>query len=118
VKADVPIYLHTDGHILEIIPDLLEVGVTVLNPQLGANGLHPLKEIARSRVALDLDLDRQLFPFATPSQIDDHIGEAHEELHMPEGGLMLYAECGPDVPLENIDAICASLERVCNPPRP
>jgi uroporphyrinogen decarboxylase len=118
VTAGVPIYLHTDGHILEIIPDLIEVGVTVLNPQYRANGLRSLKEIARGRVVLDLDLDRQLFPFATPSEIDDHIGEAHRELHLPQGGLMLYAECGPDVSLENIDAICRSLERICNPPEP
>lgn len=31
-------------------------------------------------------------------------------------GLMLYAECEPDVSLENIDVICAALEKVCNPP--
>ena len=28
-----------------------------------------------------------------------------------EGGLMLHAECEPDVPLENIEAICQSLEK-------
>ena len=64
------------------------------------------------------DLDRQFFPFATPSQIEDHIGEVFEALHMPEGGLMLYAECEPDVPLENIDAICTALEKICSPPEP
>lgn len=115
-EADVPIYLHTDGHILEIISDLIEVGVCVLNPQFRANGLEGLKEIAKGKVALDQDLDRQLFPFATPSQIEDHIGEVFEELYMPEGGLMLYAECEPDVSLEKIDAICTTLERICNLP--
>lgn len=64
------------------------------------------------------DLGRQFFPFATPSQIEDHIGEVFDALHMPEGGLMLYAECEPDVPLEDIDAICTALERTCNPPEP
>ena len=117
-EAGVPIYLHTDGHILEIVPDLIEVGVRVLNPQFRANGLDGLKVLARGKVALDLDLDRQLFPFATPVQIEDHIGEAYEALYTPAGGLMLYAECEPDVPLENIDAICTALERVCNPPEP
>jgi hypothetical protein len=117
-EAGVPIYLHTDGHILEIIPDLIEVGVRVLNPQFRANGLGGLKERAKGHVALDQDLDRQLFPFATPSQIEDHIGEVFEALHSPAGGLMLYAECGPDVPLENIDAICTTLEKVCNLPEP
>ncbi len=116
--ADIPVGLHTDGHILEIIPDLIEAGVRLLNPQIRANGLDGLREVARGKVALDQDLDRQLFPFATPSEIEDHIGEVFEALYMPEGGLMLYAECEPDVPLENIDAICTALERVCNPPEP
>ncbi len=115
-EGDVPIRLHTDGHILEIIADLIEAGVTVLNPQFRSNGLDGLKEAAKGRVALHQDLDRQFFPFASPSEIEDHIGLVFEELHLLEGGLMLYAECEPDVPLDNIDAICTALERVCNPP--
>ena len=118
LEAGVPVFLHTDGHILEIIPDLIEVGVQVLNPQFRANGLLGLKEVAKGKVAVCLDLDRQLFPFATPSEIESHIGEAHEELYLPEGGLMLYAECEPDVPLDNIDSICTALERTCNLPEP
>ena len=115
-QAEVPVQLHTDGHVLEIIPDLIEVGVRVLNPQIRANGLEGLQELARGKVALNQDLDRQLFPFATPSEIEDHIGTVFEGLYLPEGGLMLYAECEPDVPLENIDAICNTLEKLCHPP--
>lgn len=117
-QADIPVYLHTDGHILEIIPDLIEAGVRVLNPQIRANGLQGLQQMAKGRVALDQDLDRQLFPFATPSQIEDHIHTVFDALFLPEGGLMLYAECEPDVPLENIDAICSVLTEICNPPAP
>jgi len=117
-EAGVPIYLHTDGHILEIIQDLIDVGVTILNPQFRANGLEGLKSVARGRVALDQDLDRQLFPFATAAQIEDHIHTVHETLQLPEGGLMLLAECGPDVPLETIDTICTVLEEVCQLPDP
>jgi hypothetical protein len=69
-------------------------------------------------VAINLDLDRQLFPFATPSQIENHIGEVYEGLYLEEGGLMLLAECGPDVPLENIDAICRTFESLCHLPEP
>lgn len=116
-EARVPIYLHTDGHILEIIPDLIEVGVSVLNPQIRANGLDGLTELAKGKVAIDQDLDRQLFPFATPAQIEDHIREVFEALYMPEGGLMLSAECEPDVPLESIDVICTTLETVCGLPK-
>ncbi len=117
-SGDVPVYLHTDGHVLEIIGDLIEAGVRVLNPQVRANGLAGLKELAKGKVAINLDLDRQLFPFATPRQIEDHVSEAFEALHDPAGGLMLSAEAEPDVPLENIDAICSALESVCHPPEP
>jgi hypothetical protein len=115
-EAGIPVSLHTDGHVLEIIPDLIETGVRLLNPQIRANGLDGLKRVAKGRVALNQDLDRQLFPFATPAQIEDHIAEVYDALHLPEGGLMLVAECAPDVPLENIDAICCALEKTCDPP--
>lgn len=117
-EADVPVYLHTDGHVLEIIPDLVETGVRILNPQIRANGLEGLQRMAKGKVAIDLDLDRQLFPFATPREVEDHVGEVFEALYRPEGGLMLEAECGPDVPLQNIEAICRSFERLCNLPEP
>lgn len=115
-KKGMPVSLHTDGHILEIIPDLIEAGVTLLNPQIRANGLEGLRRMARGRVALNQDLDRQLFPFATPSALEEHIGAVHEALSLPEGGLMLYAECEPDVPLESIEAICSALEKICRVP--
>ena len=113
----VPVYMHSDGNILDIIPDLIEVGVRVLNPQIRANGLAGLQEIAKGKVVIHIDLDRQLFPFATPSQIEDHIGAIFDGLYLPQGGLMLHAECEPDVSLQNIEAICRAVERVCKPPR-
>lgn len=112
----VPVYLHSDGHIIEIIPDLIETGVKILNPQIRANGLAGLQQMARGKVALNQDLDRQLFPFATPAGIEAHITEVFEGLHLKKGGLMLSAECGPEVPLENIEAICRTMEKLCRPP--
>jgi uroporphyrinogen decarboxylase len=115
-SAGVLIRQHTDGHILEIIPDLIDAGVTVLNPQIGANGLDGLRETARGKVCIHLDLDRQAFPFFAPAEVEAHIVEAFEALRHDDGGLMLHAECEPDVPLENIEAICSTLERVCGLP--
>jgi uroporphyrinogen-III decarboxylase len=103
--------MHSDGHIVEIIPDLVECGVNVINPQVRANGLERLAEVCKGVVCVDLDLDRQLFPFATPAEIDAHVRQAVQVLGGPQGGLWLKAECGPDVPLENIEAICTALER-------
>lgn len=110
--------MHSDGHILEILPDLIETGVRVINPQIRANGLSGLQRVAKGRVAIDIDLDRQLFPFATAAQIEQHIQEIVAGLYLEEGGLMIHAECEPDVPLENIETICKTLEEVCRLPDP
>lgn len=103
--------MHTDGHIWEIIPDLIECGVNVVNPQVRANGLENLARVCKGKVCVNLDLDRQMFPFGTPADIDAHVREAVETLGSPEGGLWLQAEIGPDVPLENVEAIAAALEK-------
>lgn len=111
--AGAHVYMHSDGHLVPIIPDLIEAGVTVLNPQIRANGLENLVRECKGKVCVNLDLDRQLFPFATPAQIDQHIRECIEALGSDEGGLMLSAECAPDVPLENVRAICDAYMRYC-----
>ncbi|OGV69340.1 MAG: hypothetical protein A3K19_18800 [Lentisphaerae bacterium RIFOXYB12_FULL_65_16] len=105
------VYMHTDGHILEIIPDLVDAGVNVVNPQIRANGLDNLVRVCKGKVCLNLDLDRQMFPFCTPADIDAHIREVVQKLGSKDGGLWLSAEVGPDVPLANVEAICGALEK-------
>lgn len=109
------ISMHSDGHIWEIIPDLSDCGLNVINPQYRANGLDNIKAVTRGkgryRMAVLLDMDRQLYPFATPSQLEDHVMECVETLALPEGGLSLYAEIAEDIPLENIKALMEALEK-------
>ncbi|MEK7476152.1 MAG: uroporphyrinogen decarboxylase family protein [Candidatus Coatesbacteria bacterium] len=106
------IYMHTDGWILDIIPDLADCGVDVLNPQVRANGLANLAAVFRAGMSMDLDLDRQLFPLATPDAIRRHVMEAVETLGQGPGRLSLKGEIGPDVPLENAEALFAAMEEV------
>jgi len=109
------IYMHSDGCIFEIIPDLRDCGVDIINPQFRANDLANLKRVTRGegrcKIAVNLDLDRQLFPFATPSELEDHIMECVEALYLPSGGLALFAEISEDIPLENISTIYKALEK-------
>ena len=116
VKAYKPsqlILMHTDGCVWEIIPDLVECGVDILNPQIRANGLDNLVRVCRKDqiVPLHLDLDRQLFPFATRSQLFDHVAECVESLYLPEGGLALKVELGYEIPIENMAAILDAVEK-------
>jgi uroporphyrinogen decarboxylase len=104
------VHMHTDGHILEIIPDLVDCGVDVLNAQVGANGMENLKAVCTDTVCLNLDLDRQMFPFWTPAEVDAHVKEAVDIFKDPRGGFWLNIEVGEDVPLENIEALCQAVE--------
>ena len=104
-KAGKLVYMHTDGMIYEIMPDLFDVGVNMINPQFRANGLDNLERVCKGKIPINLDLDRQLFPFATPSQLRDHVRECVETLYLPEGGLGLNIELNREVPIENMEAI-------------
>jgi hypothetical protein len=73
--------------------------------------LENLAEVCKGKVCVALDLDRQKFPFWNPDDIDQHVKDAVQILGSPEGGLWLHAEIGDDVPLENVKAICAALEK-------
>lgn len=110
-KSGVRVYLHTDGHVMEVVDDLLEAGVTVLNIQDRVNGIEDIRRNIKGKVCIDLDIDRQyVVPFGTPSMIRDHIGRAVLKLGSKNGGLMMYSEIHADVPLENIDAVCTAME--------
>ncbi len=107
-------FLHSDGHILEIIDDLIECGLNIINPQFRANGLKNLAKF-RGKICIYLGMDRQLFPFATPSQLKNHFKESIDALYQPEGGLMLHVEIAPDVPLSSVETICDFLEEFAGP---
>lgn len=99
------VYMHTDGKIVDIMADLYECGADIINPQFRANGLDNLVRVCKGKIPINLDLDRQLFPFATPSQLDDHVRECVEALYLPQGGLGLNIEFNYEIPLENIAAV-------------
>ena len=99
------VHLHTDGYIVDIIPDLIECGVTILNPQELVNGLSNLERLAKGKVQLDLDIDRQkITVFGTPEEVDAHIRACIETLGSPKGGLSLIWGVYPPTPLANIEA--------------
>jgi len=106
------VYMHTDGCIYEIMPDLQECGVDMINPQYRANGLDNIERVCKGKIPINLDLDRQLFPFGTPDDMYAHVEECVKRLYLPEGGLGLSLEIGPDDPLENVDALFDALNKL------
>jgi uroporphyrinogen decarboxylase len=111
-SRNIYVFMHTDGYIVDIIPDLIECGVTTLNPQELVNGLGNLADLAKGKVYIDLDIDRQhITPYGTPEEIDDHIRNCVETLGSPNGGLKFVWGVYPPTPYENIEACVRAMDK-------
>ena len=106
ISAGLDVHFHSDGYISDIIPDLIDIGVKVLNCQATVIGLDVLKRKFRGSVCFRTDLDRQrIMPFGTPDEVRDHILDVFSHLGTERGGIIACGEIGPDTPLENIRAM-------------
>jgi len=103
--AGLDVWYHTDGNVIQILPDLLELGVKVLNCQVAVIGLENLKPYA-GKICFRTDIDRQhVLPFVSPSEVKRYIRNVFETIGTPEGGIVACGEVEEDVPLENIAAM-------------
>lgn len=110
-EHDIAVYMHTDGYIVELLDDLVEIGVDILNPQDLVNGLDNLSRLAKGRVAIDLDIDRQsVTVFGKPDQIDRHVRACIETLGSPGGQLSLIYGAYPGTPKENVAAVARAMQ--------
>lgn len=100
------VWFHSDGYILDIIPDLLEIGVDVLNPQHLIMGDERVAAVASGKCCIRTDIDRQwLIPHGTPDAIREYVKKVLKLFGDYNGGIILHGEVGPDVPLENVQAL-------------
>ncbi len=111
-EAGAHVILSSDGRLTEIVDDLIECGVSVHDPQLRANTLEGIEKHYKGRLCANVDLDRQMWAFCSPAEIDDQVKQVMDRLYSPEGGLMVSASVwDANTPLENIDALCSALEK-------
>jgi len=114
----VHVFLHSDGHIMEVAEDLIDAGVSILNLQDLVNGVDNIRGRLKGRVCVDLDIDRQkIVPFGTPQQVKRHIRKAVSALNSPSGGFMMTAGIFPPTPLQNIEALCEAFEEAGGGPK-
>lgn len=106
MAAGMDVWFHSDGHVNEIVGDLIEIGVDVINIQSSVVGHDWIARNARGRVAFRTDIDRQrVLPFGSPAEIREEVQRTFEACGTGQGGLVACGEIGPDVPLENIRAL-------------
>ncbi len=105
--AGLYVFLHCDGGIRPLLPDLIELGVDILNPvQPHATGMEPagLKRDFGDRLTFHGGIDtQQTLPFGTPAQVADEVRQRIEVLGRGGGYILAPVHTvEPDVPLENI----------------
>lgn len=101
------VFLHSDGTIATILPDLIEVGVDIINPvQPTCAGM----DTARLKRAFGRDITfwglidtQHVLPFGSPAAVADEVRRRIDDL-AAGGGFVLAAvhNIQPDVPPENI----------------
>ena len=104
------VFFHTCGSVVDILDDLIDIGVDVLHPvQVTAAGMDPaaLKRRYAGRLAFWGGIDTQhILPHGTVEEVKAEVERIIETLG-PGGGYILGAvhNLQPDVPLENILAM-------------
>ena len=111
VAPHVKILLHSDGAIVPILPDLIEIGLDILNPvQVTAMGMGDtafLKREFGSQLVFWGGIDTQhVLPFGSPQEVQDEVRRRIEDL-APGGGYVLGSvhNIQAGVPPENILAM-------------
>jgi len=105
-EAGMHVWFHSDGHINDIISDLIEIGVDVINCQISVMGHDWVYQNMRGKVAIRTDIDRQyILPFGSPTEVKEEVQRTFDACGGPDGGIIACGEIGPDVPLENIRAL-------------
>jgi uroporphyrinogen decarboxylase len=110
-KCRAAIFLHSDGAIAPLIPDLIDAGVDILNPiQVSARGMDPVhlkREFGKAICFWGAGCDtQQVLPFGTPQHVRDEV-KRRLDILMPGGGFVFTTvhNIQPEVPPENIVAM-------------
>jgi uroporphyrinogen decarboxylase len=105
VKPDIQIFYHSDGDCAAIIPELIEIGVSVLNPvQPECMDPAQLKAVYGDRLAFWGTVGTQsTMPFGSPDQVKAVVKARIETVGLG-GGLLISPThtLEPEVPWENV----------------
>jgi uroporphyrinogen decarboxylase len=109
------LFFHSDGNIRPILPDLIEIGIDILNPiHITATGMEP------SALKRDFGKDvcfwgggvetQSVLPFGTPQEVKDNVRRNVDAL-APGGGYVFNTihNIQADVPPQNIVAMIEAL---------
>ena len=117
VKAANPellVFYHSDGNLEAVVPDLIEIGVDILNPvQPESMDIAELKRLYGDRLSFWGGIGVQTtMPFGTPEEVRASVKRLIQTAS--QGGGLVVAPAHviePDVPWENVEAFVQAVER-------
>ena len=105
------LFMHSDGHITAIYPDLVEIGMDAVNSQLFCMGPENLAPFA-GKITFWGEIDRQhLLPDGTPADNEAAVRRVHQHLWR-NGGCIAQCEFGPAARPENVRAVFAAWDKL------
>jgi uroporphyrinogen decarboxylase len=115
-EAGLPIILHSDGQIVPVLPDLVEIGLTVLNP-VQPEVIDPawLKITFGDRLAYYGGISTQtVLPYGSPGEVREAVRKCIEKLAPGGTGLLLAPShrLMSDIPLKNVAALLDAFEEL------
>ncbi len=113
INPDILVWYHSDGKIYDIIPDLIEIGLDILNPvQPECMDPFELKKKYGNKLSFWGVIGTQTtMPFASAKEVKDTVKNYIKGIGK-DGGLCLAPThvLEPEVPLENINAMMDAIE--------
>jgi uroporphyrinogen decarboxylase len=116
-RSSLHLFLHSCGSIIDILPDLIEIGVEIINPvQTSARGMDPQKlkrEFGKDLTFWGGGCDTQrVLPLGSPEEIEAHVKE-RIEIFAPGGGFVFTQvhNIMPHVPPQNIVAMYDAVKK-------
>lgn len=99
-------FMHSDGCISEIIPDLIEIGVDAINSQLFCMDMQALEKTAKGKITFWGEIDRQqILPATDPEIGREAVRKVCQHFYAPAGGIICEFEVGPGCNMNTVAAI-------------
>ena len=105
------IFMHSDGYIVDIFPDLIELGLDAINSQIFCMGVEKLSAF-KGQISFWGEMDRQhILPNGTEDEIASAVQSVYDNL-FASGGVIAQCEFGPGAKPENIKALFTAWNRM------
>lgn len=100
------VFFHSDGHIMSIYPDLIEVGMSAVNSQLFCMDIEEIGRLYKGKLTFWGEICRQhILPFGTVDEARAAVKRVRLALDDGAGGVIAQCEWGVRDPKENIEAV-------------